>query len=389
MPNTVNNTTEDVTNVEEVEVQEGEQEKAWPGEEDLYYFSKAFETPSQQVGQPTLPTEEDEDTEDELDPSQSLVDDDNEVEEEIEEELEPVSDEGEDESDEPEEEEEESLEEETIEQDWTIVTEHSTYPYNSKEEVVKGIIAKDNYIVDLEKQVDENKDDLANLSAQVDFYSKVITPEMLEAAAIQSYLPDEYKGKTDDDFESDEDQKKFWTALAKAEWTYKQVEKDSVENAKKSEEEKLAMQKQAAKFVREIATNEFFDVRTPEQRNEIRKKLQSKDDKGHTVLDHARFIYEVFGEESGKRYLDGLRLEIHGVEESVETPKVEDKSKKKDKPINKKTPTPSVVQKVKRKKMKVKTTVTPPADEKTSKDPGEGKSYEELMMMGFAQESKR
>lgn len=251
--------------------------------------------------------------------------------------------------------------------------------YKTVEDWKIGTERKDTYIEQLVQANDEKDEELTQLTEQLSLYTSTVTPEMLEAAMVQQLLPEEFRGKGDDDFEDDKDLRAFWKAQAEAKLRYEQQQREAKAEAEKAEKDRQASIKSATQFVRDTATTGFFDVTNPEERAELRTKLTTKDDSGFTTIDHARYITQVFGESAGRRYLEGLRLEIHGGSESSGK-SVETKSHKESVPTK---PKRKVVQKVKKKKVKVKTQITPPPPGSPSADPMEGKDAIEMMTAGF------
>lgn len=331
----------------------------------------ALEDEEPDTDQPTLETEVEEETEDQEEPAELEDEPIEEVEEDGQNEPddEPIEEEEyEDEDlDEPDDEidsvddtiEDDDSEEET-EDEWFYTGHHSEY--KTPDAAKKGIEAKDAYIVDLEANNDELTKDIAALRQKVTMYTSTISEEAMEVAAVQSLLPEEYRGKSDADFEDDTELRKFWKAELEAKEAYRSKQVQAAEAARVEEERKAAASKEAAKFVRDTATTGFFGVRNPEERNELRKVLTEKDEMGYTPLDRARMITEVFGEVEGRRYLEGLRLEIQSEEDNeVSTTKSKKTKSSKKKVVAKNIPPKKVVQKVKRTKVKKKVPVTPPA----------------------------
>ena len=330
---------------------------------------------AQDQEQPTLqPDVEDEKETQEIPDDEILLDD-----EDLVEEVEEIEDPDEELVEVTSEDEEiiEDDDEEVEEDTWEVLTEHSQY--RDKDAVIKGIEAKDAYIIELEKANDEARGELSQLSQQLSLYTDTVSTEMLETAMIQTLLPEEYRGKTEDDFEDDVEFRKFLRAESEAKLRYERQQAEAARKAEDDERRRQEAIKDSAKFVRETATTGFFGITNPEDRDRLKKVLTTKDENGHTPVDHARYITQVFGEEGGRRYLEGLRQEIQGRgDEHVAEP---DETTTKSKVATK--PSKRVVQKVKKKKVKVKTQITPPPPEKQNKDKFAGKDTKTIISAGL------
>ena len=274
-------------------------------------------------------------------------------------------------------EETEETEEEEEADAWFFTGHHSEY--KTVDEAKKGIEAKDAYIIELENTVKGVQERAVAAEGKVAVYAETISEEAMRAAAVQSLLPEEYRGKTNDDFEDDADLRNFWKAELKAEADYDARQAKLMQEAQAQADAQAGKSKEAAKFVRDVATTSFFGVVNPEGRNELRKVLTEKDERGYTPLDRARMITEVFGEADGRKYLDGLRLQIQGEDEEVSTTSRDDKSKK---VVAKKLPPKKVVQRVKKTVVKKKVPTTPPPKE-SPRDKFTGASAVDIIAAGL------
>jgi hypothetical protein len=93
-------------------------------------------------------------------------------------------------------------------------------------------------------------------------------------------------------------------------------------------------------------------------------------------------ITQVFGQDAGLNYLEGLRLQFQG---SSGDEKAESSPSKSQKTTPKKrvAPPKKVIQKVKKTRVRVKTKTTPPPQNK-SKDPAKGKSTMQMIASGLS-----
>lgn len=335
--------------------------------------------------QPTLEEEVEETTEEEIDTDSNEDDDLEEFEEDLEEFEEEdevddtIIDELETEDDDTEEVLDEDTDEET-EDEWFYVGHKSEY--RTAEAAIKGIEAKDSYITELETGSNELTEEVIGLKQKLSMYTQTVSEEAIQAAAIQSLLPPEYQGKTDDDFEDDVELRKFWKAELAAKETFSAKQAQAAQAAKDEETARAAKVKNAAKYIRETGTTEFFGVRNPEERNTLKKSLTEKDDAGYTAIDKARMIVEVFGEEDGLKYLEGLRLQIQGEESEPVSSKPKSKQKGPTKVKKRRVPPKEVVEKVKKTKVRKKAQITPPS-KATPKDIYKDKTEVDIIADGL------
>lgn len=352
---------------------------------------EALETPD--TSQPTLEEVVEEDAEDQEDPTEldeeeveseeeAVQDDaDDQVEDEVLEEDE-VLDELDDETDDDATSEEDEESEEEGEDVWFYAGHHSEY--KTAELAKKGLEAKDAYIIDLEAAHDELKTSLATTRQKLTAYSSTISEEAITKAAVMALMPEKFQGKSDDDFEDDAELREFWKANVVAEEKFKAQQAKDLRAAEEAEEARTAKIKQSAKYVRDIATTEYFGVRNPEERNTLRKVLTEKDEQGNTPLDRARMIVEVFGESEGLIYLEGLRLQIQGEDEPVSTTSnSKKKTKSKKTVVTKKVPPKKVVQRVQKTRVKKKARIIPPQKNK-AKDEYAGVDAVDMISAGLS-----
>ncbi len=354
------------------------------------------------ANQPTLDAEVEETPEDQDDdpaddesvnPDEPIEDDPGEPDTEEEDEDDATSDD--DEFETVEEDDEEEYEYEDVDEDepedeepgYFFVGNHSEY--ETAEQARKGIEVKDAYIIDLEAADEESKAEIANLKARLSTFTSAITEDALKAVAIQSLLPEEFQGKTEEDFEDAAEIRAFMTATIKAEAQFERQRDEAEREARDQADVRDKRMKSAAKFVRDTATTGFFGITKPEERGELRKLLTTKNDSGQTALDRARFITEAFGEEDGLRYLEGLRLQIQGEEDgNAETPpeakptKTTAKKRKRKRVAKAPTANPKVIERIKKTRVKKRTSVTPPPQQKP-RDEFKGKDAVDMIAAGL------
>lgn len=297
--------------------------------------------------------------EDETEEITSLADDDEESE----------SDEGD---------EEEQVEDE--EPEWFMVGTHSEY--RTSEDAKKGIEAKDTYILELEDLRSTLSEENASLQARLEAYSNFVSEDRMEEMAIQHLLPEDLRGKTDEDFDDQADLKRFWRETEKARTAYQTKKETARKEKQDAASQRERVSKEAGRYVREIATPEFFGVRNPEQRREVVGLLTTKGEDGYTPVDRARLIAEVFGNDQALTYLEGLRLKLQDPDVGEQdTPTSTSKGRKQTRKPS--TPPKKVVEKVNKTKMKVKTRVTP-APQNKPRDPLSGKDDLDMIIAGIS-----
>jgi len=336
---------------------------------------------SEQSDQLTLDTEiEEVVVTDESDPVdddslEALFADEEEVDDEDVEIIEVVEgDESEEIVDEIEDDDTEVVEEEVDEEpnkEFFYVGNHSVY--KTEEELFKGVEAKDEYIKKMEGDIKDHKESLVSVTQKLQVYTDTIPESVMEEAAIQALLPEEFRGKTEEDFEDDEKFRSFLRARVKAETDREKAKSDAEKVALENSKKRDDLKTDADNFVKEIAVPSFFGIRNLEQKDMLRTVLSETNEGGYTPMDTASLITQVFGKDAGRQYLEGLRLRIQG----------EDSEGKDQTKVTHKQPAKKVIERVKKVKNVKKAPVTP-APQQKPKDQLEGKNPKDMIMAGLS-----
>lgn len=194
-------------------------------------------------------------------------------------------------------------------EEWFFLSDSTRY--KTPDDAKKGIRDTQAYVGELKSQLETVTKRVAELEPLAAL-SQHLTDDQVKAHAVQKLIPEEYRGKTADDFVEEAELRKFMYAQAKAEAQYEaqlQTERTQKEAEQKTLQEKAT---KAAQWVKETATAEFFDVKTPQEYETVFKQLATQDASGFTALDKARMIAEAFDVEAGKLFLLGVKREIRG-----------------------------------------------------------------------------
>lgn len=206
--------------------------------------------------------------------------------------------------------------------------EHSVY--ESREDALEGIEEKDRYIMDLQSRLEETTDqaseeidklqsELEEVRQERDRYKSAVDDETVQNLAIQDYLPERFQGKTEADFADDQELQEFRKAKAKAEV---ELEREQERQQKQQEKLRNQIQKQherAKEWVEENVKAEDFRATSPERQARLQQFLQ-KEEGEYTPLQKVQFVTAAFGEQDGKRFLQGLQSEF-GDDSEIPTPK--------------------------------------------------------------------
>lgn len=188
--------------------------------------------------------------------------------------------------------------------------------YRDPESAKEGLDRKDEIIFEqkdklseFDQKLQEREQRLQQYEQQLSEYREVATDNLVEER-IQQHLPEEYQGKSMEDFANDEDAQ---VAFKKARINARaEVESELEQKEKEQERQKEAMEEaeqRAQEFVDKTATYDFFGA-NPEDYDKVDSALNAEAQGGYTVKDQAKYIAAAFGESAAKRFLTGVRSQI-------------------------------------------------------------------------------
>jgi hypothetical protein len=243
---------------------------------------------------------------------------------------------------------------------WFYVGEDTQY--RTATDAIEGIEATQLYVGELESKVAANDERVTELEAVNAFYQQVLDQDSMKAKAVQNYLPDEFKGKSEDDFEDDGDTRRFVRAVIQAEEQFDAALRRSQDAAKEEQKEQAKLATAARTWVNANVNARFFEAKNPAQLKEANDKLKvvltEDGDDQLTARQVGQLIHEMFGEKASDFFFRGIREDLLGatVREAPATtdtkPVQKDHSKE-----TKKTPAEVIAQQAEDKKKKVVQTV--------------------------------
>jgi hypothetical protein len=231
--------------------------------------------------------------------------------------------------------------EEEKEDEWFYVGTHTQY--RTAEDAVEGIEQAQLYIHELKAKEDSNATRVTELEAVNAFYQQVMDQDVMRSKAIQTYLPDEYKGKAEEDFEDDQDARKFVRAVIQAEERFKADLQNSQDAAKKAQKEQNELADAARKFVASTVNAKFFGAKNPQALKVANDKLkETVTEEGDESLDArqvGQLIHEMFGKKAANFFFRGLREDLQGAIGDVPSSSVKSKVSQKTTPKKKSSET--------------------------------------------------
>jgi hypothetical protein len=202
--------------------------------------------------------------------------------------------------------------------------EHSVY--RNPDDAKRGIEEKDKYIVKLrqerEQEVTEREAKIKDLSSELEtinrkleVYSSRLPEDQFKDIMVQEFLPEEYRGKTVQDFTEDADLKAYKLARMDAELKYEREIKDAETQLAQQKAQHEQNRERANEYVKSLASNEFFDAKNFEDQHKVRTALNTPIGEGegsHTPMQMAVFIAEAFGDQAAKVFLQGIKADLVG-----------------------------------------------------------------------------
>jgi len=190
--------------------------------------------------------------------------------------------------------------------------------YRSKEEALRGIDEKDQYIGQLEEQIEQVQEEstgqveelqgtVQQLQEKLELYQEQVPEGQVEELAIQELLPEDYRGKSANDFTDDAELQEFYNARAEAKAEYRQKQRQRQKEIEDQKDAIKAAQEQAKEFVEDNATADFFGASAPEQRAKLKALEKPREGEEYSDLQQAQFITSALGRRAGRLFLEGLR----------------------------------------------------------------------------------
>ena len=189
--------------------------------------------------------------------------------------------------------------------------------YRTKEDALEGITKTQRYLNEILKpELDQIKTQAAEKDALLQFYSKLLPEDQVTAKVIDTYLPEEFQGKTEEDFDNDTDLRKYFKAVADAENQFQRevdAAKDAALTAKKEQDD---LSKQAKEYVETKINAQFFGAKNPAEAKAVEAKLSevvlTEGDDKVTVRDAGRLIHELLGETASNIFFRGIKDDLSG-----------------------------------------------------------------------------
>lgn len=206
--------------------------------------------------------------------------------------------------------------------------EHSVY--DSEEDALQGIEEKDRYIMELQENLESVEEEatervqslqseLDNVKQERNRLKAAVDDETVENVAIQDYLPERFQGKTEADFADDEELVEFKQAKLDAKAQLKHEREKQQREEEELQQEIQKRHEQAKDWVEDNVSAEQFGATSPERQSRLENFLESEEGE-YTPLQKAQFVTAAFGEDDGRRFLQGLQAEF-SESGSVPTPK--------------------------------------------------------------------
>lgn len=181
-----------------------------------------------------------------------------------------------------------------------------TSKYRTAEDARQGIVEKDRYI----EQLRNENESLLLAQAELEQLRTLVSEDAMEQRAVNERLPEEYRDKNVDDFETQEEKLEYVKALARAEAEYA-AEKGQREVQAKQRQEELRKKADAAnEFLTESVSYESFEASNPEDRNALARFLDEKVAGDTTRLAAAQEVHLAFGPELATAFVEGLKVEF-------------------------------------------------------------------------------
>ena len=179
--------------------------------------------------------------------------------------------------------------------------------YQTPDDAKKGIEEKDRYIV----QLTSERDALLLEKAELDQLRGMVSEDDLASKAINERLPEEYRGKGVDDFESQADKLNFVKALARAEAEAEADKGRRQAEVAQRQEEMRNRANEANKFLESSVNYENFGVTNPEDRVALGRFLDSKPEGSDvSLLAAAQQLHLAFGQSTAEAFVEGLKIKF-------------------------------------------------------------------------------
>lgn len=250
------------------------------------------------------------------------------------------------------EDESETAEEDDGEEVYFYVGEHTQY--KTADDAKEGIERTQLYVQELKAEAESNASRLTELEAVNAFYQQVMDQDVLREKTIQQFLPEEFRGKSEDDFEDDADVRKFIRAKIQAEERFQSELQRSQDAAKDAQKEQQQLSDDARKWVAENINARFFGVTNPTQLKEANDRLKQvvteQGDDELTARQVGQLIHEMFGPKVSEFFFRGIREDLRG--EDAPAPKTSTTKSATQSKATKTTPAEKLAQQAEEKKEK-------------------------------------